>query len=55
MDYLSEAYPRLFIFILEFFAMNDRIEQYMNKCKAYENDWYKYSLYVHGYFLVWLD
>ena len=55
MDYLSEAYPRLFIFILEFFAMNDRIEQYMSKCKAYENDQYKYSLYVHGYFLVWLD
>ena len=55
MDYLGEAYPRLFLFILDYFDMNDRIEQYMTKCKAFEKDPYKYSLYVHGYFLVWLD
>ena len=55
MDFLSEEYPSLFIFILEFFDMTDKIEQYMNKCKTYEEDPYKYSLYVHGYFLVWLD
>ena len=55
MVYLSEEYPRLYILILEFFGMTDRIEQYMSKCKAYENDRYKYSLYVHGYLFVWLD
>ena len=55
MDYLSEAYPRLFIFILDFFEKTDRIEQYMTKCKAYEEDPNKYSLYLHGYFLVLLD
>ena len=55
MDYLSKEYPRLFIFILEFFNMTDRIDQYMTKCKEYEKTPYKYSLYVHGYFLVWLD
>ena len=55
MDYLSEAYPRLYLLILDHFDMTDRIEQYMAKCKAYEKDPYKYSLYVHGYFLVWLD
>ena len=55
MDYLSEAYPQLFIFILDYFDMNDRIEKYMTKCKGYEDNPYKYSLYVYGYFLVWLD
>ena len=55
MDYLSEEYPRLFMIILESFDMTDRIEQYMSKCKEYEDDPYRYSLYVHGYFLVWLD
>ena len=55
MKYLSDEYPRLYLFILEYYNMNDRIDQYMAKCKAYENDHYKYSLYVHGYFLVWLD
>ena len=55
MGYLSEEYPSLFIFILEFFDMTDRIEEYMTKCKVYENDPYRYSLYLHGYLLVWLD
>ena len=55
MDYLSGAYPRLYIFILKFFDMTDRVEQYMTMCKPYEDNHEKYSLYVHGYFLVWLD
>ena len=55
MDFLGNEYPSLLIFILESFDKTERIEQYMNKCKAYEEDRYKYSLYVHGYFLVWLD
>ena len=55
MDFLGNEYPSLFIFILESFDKTERIEQYMNKCKAYEEDRYQYSLYVHGYFLVWLD
>ena len=54
-DYMSKAYPRLFIFILDQFGMKDRIEKFLAKCKAYEDDRYKYSLYVHGYLLVWLD
>ena len=55
MHYLSEAYPSLYVFILEFYKMNDRIAPYMTRCKAYENNQNRYSLYVHGYFLVWLD
>ena len=27
----------------------------MNKCKLYEIAEEKYSLYIHGYFLPWLD
>ena len=52
---LSETYPRLFLFILEHFEMADRIEEYMAQCKAFEENPKKYSLYVHGFFLVWLD
>ena len=55
MEYFSEAYPSLFLFILNHFKMNDRIERYMTQCKMCENDPEKYSLYVHGYFLPWLD
>ena len=55
MDFLGNEYPSLFIFILASFDKTERIEKYMNKCKTYEEDRYKYSLYVHGYFLVWLD
>ena len=55
MDFLSCTYPSLFIFMLEKFEMTDMIEQYMSKCKKHENNPEKFSLYVHGYFLVWLD
>ena len=55
MDYLSGTYPGLYIFILEFFQMKYKKKQYAIMCKSYEEDPYKYSLYVHGYFLVWLD
>ena len=27
----------------------------MAKCKSYENDAEKYSLYLHGYFYIWFD
>ena len=27
----------------------------MNQCKQYEEDHDKYSLYIHGFWLVWLD
>ena len=55
MDFLSKEYPSLFIFILESFDMTEKIEMYMNKCKAYEKDPKQYSLYIQGYFNVWLD
>ena len=55
MDYLSGAYPSLYILILKHFKMQERVEQYIAKCKEFENDKDKYSLYIHGYWLNWLD
>ena len=55
MEYLSEAYPSLFIFVLEHLKMPELIELYMQRCKCYEDDVERYSLYVHGYFLPWLN
>ena len=55
MQYLSEEYPCLYVFILEHLGKKEEIDQYMTKCKAYEDNHLRYSLYVHGYFLVWLD
>ena len=55
MEYLREEYPSLYIVVLKSLNMTDKIKDYMKKCKGYEKDPYKYSLYIHGYFLVWLD
>ena len=55
MEYISEAYPRLYVLILKHLEMYNKIQEYMKKCKTYFNDAEKYSLYVHGYWLVWLD
>ena len=55
MRYISEAYPSLYIFMLKQFNMSDRLEKYVAQCKEYEDDAEKYSLYIHGYWLVWLD
>ena len=53
--YLSEAYPSLYILMLEQFKRADKIEQYMAQCKEFENDRIRYSLYIHGYLLPWFD
>ena len=55
MDYLGESYPRLYIFILEQLKRPDLIDKYMELCKSFQNNAEKFSLYVHGYFLILLD
>ena len=55
MDYLSVEYPSLYIHMLGSLDKPDKIEQYMAKCKEYEDHRGKFSLYIHGYFLPWLD
>ena len=62
MDFLGEEYPSLHVFILENLKFYSKVEEYMVKCKELENQGIvsndsvgKYSLYIHGYLLVWLD
>ena len=33
----------------------ERMHQYMQECKMYEDDPYKYSFYVHGYLIPWFE
>ena len=55
MTILSQKYPGLYIAVLKLVSETDKIEQYMNKNKAYFHDHIKYSHYIHGYFLLWLE
>ena len=56
-DYLSERYPCLYIFVLQKRGMDGELKAYYEKCKSYENDedLSKYSLYVHGHWLPYLQ
>ena len=56
MIYLGQEYPSLYIYILEHLERSSEVDQYMAKCKELEEDESdKYSLYIHGYWLVWLE
>ena len=57
MRYLAQCYPGLYIHVLKSYFENSQamIEAYMQSCKTFENDPENYSLYVHGYFLPWLQ
>ena len=55
LDYLSQVYPNLYVDVLEIFRQYDKIDEYMAKCKEYEDDPCNYSYYVHGYLLTLLD
>ena len=35
--------------------MKQQMMQYMEKCESFENDYSKFSLYVHGYWLPHLQ
>ena len=52
-NFLSEEYPSLYVLILESLNQTDMIEEYMAACKAYQGDLENYSLYIHGYLLLW--
>ena len=57
-NYLGEQYPCLLIFLLKKMGEKQLLENYMSHCKSYESDiddYENYSLYVHGYFLPWLQ
>lgn len=41
--------------MLKYLNKKEEIDKYMEECKLYVNDYKKYSIYVHGYFLPLID
>ena len=56
-EYLATWCPCLHIFVLQKRGMDEELRAYDEKCKSYENDKdpSKYSLYVQGYWLPYLQ
>ena len=52
--YLSDRYPYLYVEVLESTKQYEKIDQYMAKCKEFENDPCNYSYYIHGYLVTLL-
>ena len=52
---MRQQVPSLWVYSLKQRGMTDELNQYMDECKKHENNWRKYSLYVHGYFIPWLQ
>ena len=57
MEFLSEAYPVLYNYILRYLKLTKRQEQYHLKCLELEDheDPNKYCIHVHGYYADWLE
>ena len=55
MKHLNVYYPCLFLFTLQKLKKKELIEKYMTRCQALQGDCKKYSYYVHGYFLIFLQ
>ena len=43
------------VFVMKEFGMQRELRDYLEKCQSYENDWVKYSYYVHGYWLPYVQ
>ena len=56
MQYLMAHFPCLCIHVMKKNGMKRELEKYMEDCKAKEDgEIGQYSLYVHGYWLPWLE
>ena len=55
MTYLSQHYPCIYLLVLKYLKKEKRIEKYLQHCKSFENDCEKFSLYINGYWLPWLE
>ena len=51
--FLSQQYPCLYIHVLKKRGRIEEMVNYMQECKKLENDYKKFSLYLHGYLLPW--
>ena len=55
MVFLSQLYPGLYLFVLTQTKQEETKNRFIEKCKTYENDPYRYSIYIHGYLIPWFD
>ena len=55
MSHLKRFYPSLYICVLQHLKRKDLLDKYMQECKEYINDSKKYSLFIHGYLIPWVD
>ena len=55
MNYLSQQYPCLYMFMLTFLKKPDQLKEYIENCKSYKDDLKNYSLFIHGYLIPWYD
>ena len=49
MQLLSERYPEIYTSLLICRGMKHELEQYMTRCKSFEDDYKVYSNYILGY------
>ena len=55
LGFLGEWYPCLCVFVMIRRGMENALLKYLADCKKFEDDFEKYSLYVHGFFIPWLQ
>ena len=55
LNFLGERYPDLCIFVMKKRGMQDELQEYMDRCRSYENDPERYTLYIRGYWLPYLQ
>ena len=56
-EYLKKWHPTLYVYAMGDCGRDEDMKEYMEKCKKYENDddFSKYSLYIFGYWLPYLE
>ena len=54
-EHLAWHYPTLHICLLQQRQEREKLEKYMDTCRWYAKDPYKFCLYIQGYFIPWLD
>ena len=53
--YLSRNYPSLYRYVITELGTEQSLTRYETCCQSLENDHKKFSLYLHGYFLPWIE
>ena len=54
-EFLSQEYPGLYLYVMKERGMHKEVNDYMEKCKLLKDSYEKYSFFVHGYFLPYLQ